>query len=157
MFFFCFFLICNTVNVLVAVQKSELYNLPRVLYLLYSLVIYSSYFKNVFAKGQLVSECHSCWSLQFLPKNKQKQVDLRYPCSSKVEFIFSFFGSIHGLKIYFRVLLTFRNSIHFVLMNKGFNYNLYAANLYQSTSRGTKKFYDMKCQWKSSSKTITEQ
>ena len=44
--------------------------------------------------------------LQFLPKNEQKQVDLR--CHfSKVEFIASFFGRINGLTICFRVLLTF--------------------------------------------------
>ena len=48
----------------------------------------------------------SFWCLQFLPKNEQKQVDLRYH-NSKVEFIRSFFGRIHGLTICFRVLLTF--------------------------------------------------
>ena len=48
----------------------------------------------------------SFWCLQFLPKNERKQVDLRYH-SSKVKFIRSFFGEIHGLTICFRVLLTF--------------------------------------------------
>ena len=48
----------------------------------------------------------SFWCLQFLPKNEQKQVNLRYRCS-KVEFICSFFGRIHDLTICFRVLLTF--------------------------------------------------
>ena len=48
----------------------------------------------------------SFWCLQFLPKNEQKQVDLRYH-SSKVKFICSFFGRIHGLTIWFWVLLTF--------------------------------------------------
>ena len=47
------------------------------------------------------------WCLQLLPKNEQKQVNLRYH-SSKVNFIPLFFGRIHGLKICFRVLLTFK-------------------------------------------------
>ena len=48
----------------------------------------------------------SFWCLQFLPKNEQKQVKLRYH-SSKVEFIRSFFGRIIGLKKSLRLCLTF--------------------------------------------------
>ena len=59
-----------------------------------------------FGKGQLIS----FWCLQFHPKNEQKQVDLRYH-SSKVKFICSFFGRIHGFTICFRVLLTFKKAL----------------------------------------------
>ena len=48
----------------------------------------------------------SFWCLQFLLKNKRKQVDLRYP-SCKVEFIHSFFGRNFDLKKSFRFCLTF--------------------------------------------------
>ena len=63
--------------------------------------LYEVTLKLFYPKGQLISKC-----LQFLPKNERKQVDLRY-LSSKVEFIRSFFGRLHGLTICFRVLLTF--------------------------------------------------
>ena len=48
----------------------------------------------------------SFWCLQFPPKNERKQVDLRFH-SSKVEFVFSFFGGNVGLKKSFRLCLTF--------------------------------------------------
>ena len=48
----------------------------------------------------------SFWHLQFPPKNERKQVDLRFH-SSKVEFVFSFFGGNVGLKKSFRLCLTF--------------------------------------------------
>ena len=48
----------------------------------------------------------SIWRLQFPPKNERKQVDLRFH-SSKVEFVFSFFGGNVGLKKSFRFCLTF--------------------------------------------------
>ena len=48
----------------------------------------------------------SFWCLQFLPKNKWKQVNLRYH-RSKVKFICSCFGRIHAVTICFQVLLTF--------------------------------------------------
>ena len=51
----------------------------------------------------------SFWSLQFLPKTNKNKSTWRYH-SSKVEFIHSFFGRIHGLAICFRVLLTFKGS-----------------------------------------------
>ena len=49
------------------------------------------------------------WCPQFLPKNERKQVNLSYH-GSKVEFICSFFGRIHGVTICFQVLLTFNCS-----------------------------------------------
>ena len=51
--------------------------------------------KNV-AKGQLISKC-LFGVFNFFQKNEQKQVDLRFH-SSKVEFLFSFFGRNAGLK-----------------------------------------------------------
>ena len=52
----------------------------------------------------------SFWCLKFLPKNEQKQVNLRYHSryhSSKVEFVRSFFGKNVDLKKSFRLCLTF--------------------------------------------------
>ena len=48
----------------------------------------------------------SFWCHQFPPKNKRKQVDLKFQ-SSKVEFVCSFFGRNGGLKISFQIFLTF--------------------------------------------------
>ena len=59
-------------------------------------------YTHYITKGQLISKC-----LQFLQKKEQKQVDLRYHSSSKVEFIRSFFGRNVGLKKSFRLCLTF--------------------------------------------------
>ena len=52
----------------------------------------------------------SFWCLQFLPKNRWKQVDLRYH-SSKVEFVYSFFGRIVGLKKSLQLCLTFSGCV----------------------------------------------
>ena len=46
--------------------------------------------------------------LQFLPKNKGKQVNLRYD-SGRVKFVCLFFGRNIGLKKSFRLCLTFRH------------------------------------------------
>ena len=73
-------------------------------------------------KGQLISKCFF-WCLRFLPKNEQKQVDLRYH-GGKVKFVYSFFGRIIGLKKSSWLCLTFSdlnifwgdltNSLHFL-------------------------------------------
>ena len=47
-------------------------------------------------KGQVISKW-LFWCLQFSPKNKRKQVNLRFH-SSKVEFVRSFFGGNVGWK-----------------------------------------------------------
>ena len=49
------------------------------------------------------------WCLQFLPKNEQKQGDLRFH-SSKVEFVHLFFGRNINLKKSLRLFLTFRST-----------------------------------------------
>ena len=54
----------------------------------------------------------SFWCLQFLPKNEQKQVDLRFH-SSKVELVRSFSGRNVSLKKSFRPCLTF-SPVHLV-------------------------------------------
>ena len=53
----------------------------------------------------------SFWCLQFLPKNEQKQVDLRFH-SSKVEFVCSFFGGNVCLKKSFQLCLTFSRAMN---------------------------------------------
>ena len=68
----------------------------------------------------------SFWCLQILPKNEQKQVDLRYH-SNKVEFIRSFFGRIHGLTICFRGLLTFRKNLTILFCLSCCWYSIYYA------------------------------
>ena len=47
------------------------------------------------------------WCLQFPPKNKRKQVNLRYR-SGEVKIVCSFFGGIVGLKKSLELYLTFR-------------------------------------------------
>ena len=61
-------------------------------------------------KLKLVNFKMDFWCLQFLQKNQQKRVNLRYD-RSKVEFIHSFFGRICGLAICFRVWLTFTGKL----------------------------------------------
>ena len=59
-----------------------------------------------------------CW--QFLPKNEQKQVDMRHQ-GSKVEFFRSFFGRIKRHQKTFRNYLTFRETWLIVPDNLGWN------------------------------------
>ena len=69
--------------------------------------------KNVkVTKGLFISKCLFCVFNFFQKMNENKSTSGIIVCS-KVEFICCIFGMIHGLAIYFRVLLTFKETVCF--------------------------------------------
>ena len=69
------------------------------------LITYHQLFLMAVLKGQLFSKCIFCVFNFFQKRMKTSRPEVSL--YSKVEFIRSFFGRIHGLTICFRVLLTF--------------------------------------------------